>query len=305
MKYHRWLLFSFTFLFLPFHSLLGQVSLTEISGYLYSDGRPVSVRIKMGEIREVVYLEPGSKVPDLYIAPGLIDIQVNGFMGIDFSANPITREDIQKAAAALWEEGVTTFLPTVVPNEPDRMLKSFRMLAGMLNDKKLRQSIPGFHLESPFISPVQGYRGAHLAKNIRLPDWREFATLQEASGGRIMLITLAPEVEGAAALIEKCRESEVVVSLGHHNGSAADIKRASDAGARMSTHLGNGCANMIDRHLNPLWPQLADERLTATLFVEGSISPDEVRCFYKIKGPDRTILISDAVDLAGIATWRI
>lgn len=134
-----------------------------------------------------------------------------------------------------------------------------------------------------------------------IPDWKEFLNWYQASGNKILEVTLAPELEGAIDFIKKCRERNIVVALGHHNGSAAMIRQATDAGASVSTHLGNGCANLIHRHDNPLWPQLADDRLTASLIVDGfHLRPEEVRVFYKVKGPERTILVSDVSSLAGM-----
>jgi len=236
-----------------------------------------------------------------YIAPGLIDLQINGFVGVDFSDQDLTIDDLHKATKALWKVGVTTFLPTVITNDQKSLKKSFLILASALDDEEIGLSIPGFHLEGPYISPVQGYRGAHLEKYIRIPDWDEFSKLQKAAHNRISLITIAPEVNGAISFIRKCTETGVVVSLGHHNGSAEIIKQAADAGASMSTHLGNGCANAIDRHDNPLWPQLAEDRITATIIADGfHLNKAEVQCFYKMKGVENTILVSDALDLAGL-----
>ena len=236
-----------------------------------------------------------------YIAPGLIDLQINGFVGVDFSDQDLTIDDLHKATKALWKVGVTTFLPTVITNDQKSLKKSFLILASALDDEEIGLSIPGFHLEGPYISPVQGYRGAHLEKYIRIPDWDEFSKLQKAAHNRISLITIAPEVNGAISFIRKCTETGVVVSLGHHNGSAEIIKQAADVGASMSTHLGNGCANAIDRHDNPLWPQLAEDRITATIIADGfHLNKAEVQCFYKMKGVENTILVSDALDLAGL-----
>jgi N-acetylglucosamine-6-phosphate deacetylase len=290
--------------FLPLFSasfLYGGNQLHEVKGLLYSNGKAVSVMIDNGMIIGVAQLPSDSTVPTLYIAPGLIDLQINGYMGVDFSNRQLTPEDLRNVIRSLWKVGVTSFLPTVVPNEPAKMMNSFRLLAGILKDEKIRLSIPGLHLESPYISPVQGYRGAHLEKNIRLPDWDEFQDFQNASGNNIRIITVAPEVKGAIPFIRKCRESGLIVSLGHHNGRAEDIKAATGAGASLSTHLGNGCANMIDRHLNPIWPQLASPEITATIIVDGfHLTKEEVYCFHKIKGTGKTILVSDAVDLAGL-----
>jgi N-acetylglucosamine-6-phosphate deacetylase len=236
-----------------------------------------------------------------YIASGLIDIQINGFLGVDFSDQDLTIDDLRKATKALWKVGVTTFLPTVITNDQTNLKKSFSILAGVLGDEEIGMSIPGFHLEGPYISSVQGFRGAHLEKYIRQPDWDEFSELQKAAHNRIKLITVAPEVNGAISFIRKCTEAGVMVSLGHHNGSSEIIREAVEAGASMSTHLGNGCANMINRHDNPLWPQLADDRLTASIIADGfHLNKDQLQCFYKMKGLERTILVSDALDLAGL-----
>ena len=272
-----------------------------VVGLLYLDEEPVSIEIVEGEIAKIKHLPSGSATPEVYVAPGLIDIQINGYMGIDFADQNLNIEGIREAAKALWKEGVTSFLPTLITADQESLKNSFSILSKALDDKEIGLSIPGFHLEGPYISPVKGFRGAHLEKYIREPDWNEFLDLQSAANNGIKLITVAPEIEGAISFIQKCRQEGIVVSLGHHNGTAKEIKEATDAGASMSTHLGNGCANMINRHNNPLWPQLADDRLSASIIVDGfHLNREEVQCFYKIKGKNRTILVSDALDLAGL-----
>jgi N-acetylglucosamine-6-phosphate deacetylase len=267
----------------------------------YLDGEPITIGIADGKILKIVRPLQAADTPKLYVAPGFIDLQINGYMGVDFSDQNLSIEDIRKVTKSLWKVGVTTFLPTVITNDQNSLKKSFSILSSALDDEEIRRSIPGFHLEGPYISPVQGYRGAHLEKYICQPDWNEFSELQEAAHNGIKLITLAPEVNGAISFIRKCAESGLVVSLGHHNGSSEIIKQAVDAGATLSTHLGNGCANLIDRHNNPLWPQLADNRITATIIADGfHLNKEELQCFYKMKGVENTILISDALDLAGL-----
>lgn len=275
---------------------------TRIEGLLYQDKKPVSVEVKDGKI---ISVQPIEKLSDpshpVYIAPGLIDIQINGFMGVDFAGQNLSTEDIRKAVQALWVHGVTTFLPTLITADHEHLLKSFTTFAKALDDPEIARSVPGLHLEGPYISPEPGFRGAHLEKYIRKPDWNEFQEFQKASGNHIRLITVAPEIEGAIPFIQKCAESGVLVSLGHHNGNSEQINAAADAGARLCTHLGNGCANLINRHDNPLWPQLANDQLSISIIADGfHLNPEEIKCFYKIKGPEHTILISDALDLAGL-----
>ncbi len=272
-----------------------------VNGLLYLDGEPVSIEINRGEIVAIRHLSSESELPEYYVAPGLIDIQINGYMGIDFADQDLSIEGIREAVRALWKEGVTSFLPTLITADRESLKTSFSILSQALDDEEIGISVPGFHLEGPYISPVKGFRGAHLEKYIREPDWNEFSELQKAANNGIKLITVAPEVEGAIPFIQQCSQNGVIVSLGHHNGNAKQIKEATDAGASMSTHLGNGCANMINRHNNPLWPQLADDRLSASLIVDGfHLNKEEVQSFYKIKGNKNTILVSDALDLAGL-----
>jgi N-acetylglucosamine-6-phosphate deacetylase len=272
-----------------------------VNGLLYLDGEPVSIEINRGEIVAIRHHSSESELPEYYVAPGLIDIQINGYMGIDFASQDLTIEGIIEATKALWKEGVTSYLPTLITADNESLKNSFSILSKSLEDEEIGMSIPGFHLEGPYISPVKGFRGAHLEKYIRKPDWHEFLDLQNAADNGIKLITVAPEIEGAVSFIQKCRQNDIVVSLGHHNGNTEQIKQATDDGATMSTHLGNGCANMINRHNNPLWPQLADDRISASIIVDGfHLNQEEVQCFYKIKGSNRTILVSDALDLAGL-----
>ena len=272
-----------------------------IEGILYTNKKPVSIEISDGKIIRIKQGKKSTDGPQLIIAPGLVDIQINGYTGIDFSDPDLTAEDLKKVVAGQWEIGVTTILPTVTTNDHEYLMNSFKALSNALTDPKISMSVPGFHLEGPYISPEKGFRGAHPERYIRLPDLQEFKQYQEAANNMIRLITVAPEFDGSIPLIRYCTDNDVVVSLGHHNGTAEEITEAVDAGASLSTHLGNGCANLIHRHNNPIWPQLADDRLSASIITDGfHLNKEEVRTFYKVKGDELTILVSDAVDLAGL-----
>lgn len=274
---------------------------SEVQGILYSDGEEVALGISNGEIASISRQIQDGNSSDMYLAPGLIDIQINGYMGVDFSGPDLSVEGVRKATKALWKAGVTSYFPTIITSDLERMKKNFAILAQAKKDPEIGKSIPGFHLEGPYISPVKGFRGAHLEKYIKNPDWEEFKELQEAANNGIRLITLAPELDGAISFIRNCVATGVTVSLGHHNGSAEDITAAVDAGAKMATHLGNGCANEINRHHNPIWPQLSDDRITPSIIADGfHLTKEEVRSFYKVKGADKTVLVSDALDLAGL-----
>ncbi len=274
---------------------------SEIEGILYSDNGYVSIETSSGKITGINRLSSENKDQELFIAPGLIDVQINGYMGVDFSGPNLTIEGVRKATKALWKVGVTSYFPTIITSDIERIKQNFAILALARKDPEIGKSIAGFHLEGPYISPIQGYRGAHLEKYIKLPDWKEFREIQKAADNGIKLITLAPELEGAISFISNCVKSGVVVALGHHNGSAKDIQMAIDAGAKMATHLGNGCANEINRHHNPIWPQLSDDRITPSIIADGfHLTKEEVRSFYKVKKFNNLILVSDALDLAGL-----
>ena len=279
----------------------GRNDASYVEGLSYLDGKPVRIEMIDGKISRVKHLASRSVVPELYVAPGLIDIQINGYAGVDFSDQELTREQMRRTTSALWEAGITTYLPTVITRDQERLERSFSLLSAMPDDEVIGPSVPGFHLEGPYISPVDGYRGAHPLQYVRPPDWDEFMRMQEAAGGGIMLIALAPETKGALSFIRKCRESGVVVSLAHHNAGPEIIQQAVEAGATLSGHLGNGCANEINRHHNPLWPQLANDGLSISIIADGAhLTREEVRTFYKVKGPEHTILVSDALSFAGL-----
>lgn len=274
------------------------------TGLYYSDNRPVEIAIKDGNIsavKRITNLPEQSR--NLIIAPGFIDNQVNGFAGVSFTfgGGELTAEGVKKAAVELWRTGVTTFIPTLTTNSNELLSKNFSVLAGVINDPELRGTIPGFHLEGPYISPVDGFRGAHPLSFVRKPDWNEFMGLNRSAGNRIIQVTLAPETEGALDFISRCKDAGIIVGLGHHNADAATIAEAIDRGAVIATHLGNGCANMINRHLNPIWPQLADDRLMISIIGDGfHLNNEEIKVFYKTKGPEKTIITSDVTSYAAL-----
>lgn len=276
----------------------------KIEGLFYLDHAPVSVEIENGKIAGIKRIkELSDKKNRTYIAPGLFDNQVNGFVGVSFAlgGGDLSKEGILKVTKALWQYGVTSYMPTLTTNDIKILEKNLKTLVEAKKDKSTLDSIAGFHMEGPYISPVDGYRGAHPLKFVRKPDWEEFMQLYEASEGNILQIGVAPEVEGAMEFIAKCSEKNILVSLAHHNGSAEQITEAADHGAKTSTHLGNGCANMINRHRNPLWGQLADDRITITIICDGfHLLPEQIKVFYKTKGAEKIILTSDITSWGGL-----
>src|SRR5262249_6047193 len=144
--------------------------------------------------------------------------------------------------------------------------------------------------------------GAHPREHVRPPDREEFLRMQEAAGGAIRLLTLAPETPGATKLIEFLVERGVVVSVGHTGASAEQIRDAIRAGATMSTHLGNGAHATLPRHPNYIWEQLGADELYASFIVDGiHLPPSFVKCAIRAKGLEKSVLVTDATSPANCA----
>jgi len=278
---------------------------SEIEAIHYETGKHVRIEIGDGLIASISNISEPAQNHNLFAAPGLIDNQINGYRGIDFAEVRLTPGRMKMAVGAINADGVTSFMPTVITDNHENLLRTFRNLAATMKDDEIRDSIIGFHLEGPYISPEEGYFGCHPPEFIRKPSWDEFALYQEAADGNIIQVTVSPEVDGCKEFIKMCTRNNVLVAIGHTNASAEQIREAVDNGARLSTHLGNGCANMIDRHRNPLWPQLANDLLTPSAIADGHhLLPEEIQVFYKIKGPHNMILTSDVTHLIGMTPGK-
>ena len=226
--------------------------------------------------------------------PGFCDLQVNGFAGVDFNV-PCTPEQLQHAVAALRATGVTQFLPTIITSSREYFASCVQPLLHFADP-----AIRGIHLEGPYISPQDGARGAHPLAHVCEASLDDFKYRQEAAQGHIVLVTLAPEVPNALALIEYLLRENIRVAIGHTAAAPEQIRDAVKAGATLSTHLGNGCANLLPRHPNFIWEQLAADELHASLIVDGHhLPPATVKSMIRAKTPARTILITDAMAAAG------
>lgn len=240
--------------------------------------------------------EEGDAAPRRLELPGFVDLQVNGFAGVDFGDPETTSEDVLRAVAALERSGVTRFLPTLVTSSLATFTACARRLVGADHP-----AIAGIHMEGPYISPEDGPRGAHPREHTRDAELDDFRRRQDAAGGRIRLVTLAPEVEGAIALVERLVADGVRVAIGHTAAGREPIQAAVSAGASLSTHLGNGCSGTLPRHPNLLWEQLGEDRLLASFIVDGHhLPPATVRSMIRAKTPARAILVSDAMAAASM-----
>lgn len=260
----------------------------------------VEVRVNHGRIVAVQPLPKDANLP--WISPGFIDLQVNGYRGIGFNDPTLTPEKVAEVSLLMDQFGVTRYLPTLTTDGLELLTRSLGTIARAIDNlPEVRLRVPGIHLEGPFISPEDGPRGAHPKQHVRPPDWEAFQRLQEAAGGQIQLTTLSPEYDAASHFIKKAVDSGVVVAIGHTKATSDQIRAAVDAGARLSTHLGNGSHPLIRRHPNYIWDQLAEDRLMASLIVDGHhLPPAVVKSMVRAKTPQRCILVSDKTNLGGL-----
>jgi N-acetylglucosamine-6-phosphate deacetylase len=232
--------------------------------------------------------------------PGLFDVQVNGFGGIDFNGPDLTSDSLSEALDRIRTTGVTRCLPTLITSSYDHFARNARIVA-----RHSDSAIAGIHMEGPYLSPEEGPRGAHPREHVRPASVDDFNRRQDAADGRIVLVTLAPEVPGALPLVEYLAASGVRVAIGHSAASPEQIGDAIAAGATLATHLGNGCAQLLPRHPNIIWELLAADSLCASLIADGHhLPPATVKAMVRAKGPGRTMLVTDAVAAAGCRPGR-
>jgi N-acetylglucosamine-6-phosphate deacetylase len=224
---------------------------------------------------------------------GFFDLQVNGFAGVDYNDPRCTPEELLRSIAALRKTGVTRFLPTLITSSLESFTRCARTIVSCRHP-----AVAGIHMEGPYIA-IEA-RGAHPAEHVVLPSFEDFCRRQEAASGRIVLVTLAPELPGALVLTERLVATGIRVAIGHSAAPAPVIRDAVKAGATMSTHLGNGSPASLPRHPNLLWEQLAADELTAGFIVDGHhLAPAVVKAMMRAKTPARSVLVTDAISAGG------
>lgn len=272
---------------------------SRIQGRDYRTLQAIEVQSVNGLITQTLPLPDDSTLP--IIAPGLVDLQVNGFGGLDFNHFPFSVDSVEQVTRLLWQQGVTTFLPTVITNANEVIENAVSRLAEACQQSEtVARAVAGIHLEGPFLSPEDGPRGAHPLCHIKAPDWPLFLRWQQAAAGKIVLLTLAPEWPHAGDFISHCVASGVRVSVGHTAATAENITQAVAAGATLSTHLGNGAHLQLPRHPNYIWQQLAEDKLACALIADGDHLPASVlKVFMRAKG-EQAFLVSDVTRFAGM-----
>ena len=261
--------------------------------------QPLDIVVQDGKIAAITAFETASELP--YIAPGLFDMQVNGYHGNDYSLEDFSQDHLRRIIASLAAAGTTQHIPTIVTSPRTRILSTLRTIAGAIAESSdIAAAIPAIHIEGPYISSEDGPRGAHDPAYVRDPDFSEFEAWQDAAAGRIKILTIAPERKGALDFIKQVVASGVIVAIGHTAAEPETIQEAVAAGASLSTHLGNGSHGVIPRLKNYIWEQLAADDLMAGIIVDGFHLPQAVvKVIVRAKGLERLILVSDVALFGG------
>lgn len=264
------------------------------SGYNSSSGELVEIEFDSLINHVNPLLDAGDG--EAAIAPGFIDLQVNGVAGVDYNDPAASHAEIARSIDALFSTGVTRFFPTIITGPEEKIVSCLKNLTAARETLENGAAMEAFHIEGPHISAEDGPRGAHPRQWVRPPDIDEFHRWQDAAQGRVRLVTMAPEWPGAIRYIEHLVGNGVVVSIGHTGATPQQIRDAASAGATLSTHLGNAGHPTLRKFPNYLWTQLVEDRLAASFIADGiHLDDDYYRAALRSKGLERSILVTDAV----------
>lgn len=236
---------------------------------------------------------------------GLADLQVNGYLGVDFSSPELTEEGFASACRSMMGAGTSVFLPTMITSAVEVYERNLPLMSKVMEREEFRGRLAGFHIEGPFISAEAGARGAHNRRLIVPCDVGLLDKMIELSGDKIRLMTIGADVEGAYEFTKYAVSRGVTISLGHHTAGEGELARLVEAGAKSLTHLGNGVGAMVDRHNNPILAGLGNDELWAMIVTDGHHLPVSlIKTIIRTKGWRKCVLVSDASPLAGMKPGR-
>ncbi|NLH74534.1 MAG: N-acetylglucosamine-6-phosphate deacetylase [Verrucomicrobia bacterium] len=249
---------------------------------------------------------PGAETGNWWIAPGLIDLQVNGFLGIDFQSDVIDRGQLERAVNGLHQAGCSRFMLTLVTEQWPRLIERLTTLRRICaTSPLLNHAVIGWHIEGPFLSSKPGFYGAHDPDCFADPTPVHIRQLRAATGKDRVILTLAPERAGAIEAVRLAVSMGIKVFLGHTDASAETLAEAIRAGATAFTHVGNGCPPLWDRHDNITWRVLDQSDLVVTVIPDRiHVAPPLFRIIHRVKQTRSIVYISDAMAAAGMPPGR-
>ena len=274
-----------------------------IRGRHFASSEPIELRWESGVIESIRPVSASDANP--WLAPALVDLQINGYGGIDFQQDNLTTDDVLGAVRHLNRDGCTRFLLTLITDDWSRLTARLRHLRQLREGHPaLRHAIAGWHIEGPFLSAEPGYCGAHDPAFMRDPTPGDFDELRRLAGNDPLLVTVAPERTGAIEAIARATTLGVRISLGHTNAPAEILAAAARHGAVAFTHLGNGYPRELDRHNNILWRVFETPGLVSSLIPDGiHVSPALFRLVHRTLG-DSIYYTTDAMSAAGMPPGR-
>ncbi len=239
---------------------------------------------------------------------GYVDLQVNGYAGVDFNSDDLSAERLHRACVMMRDHGVSQALATIITDDLSAMGRRLARLVQLRQaDALVQQVISGLHIEGPFLNPEPGYRGAHPAPHMKPANLNDMRRLLDAGQGLTRIVTLAPEHDAGFATTRMLTQAGVVVSAGHSNASRDDLQRALDAGLGMYTHLGNGCPMNMHRHDNIVQRVLSlADRFKALCFIADGVHVPTfaLRNYLQLAGAQRAVVVTDAMAAAGLGPGR-
>jgi N-acetylglucosamine-6-phosphate deacetylase len=233
-------------------------------------------------------------------SPGLLDLQVNGYAGVDFNSTGLTADALDHALHAMLRAGVTHCLPTLITAPEAELAARLHALDVAIRSSRLGPiMVLGVHLEGPFLNPTPGYAGCHPASAMAAPDPALLERVIAGIATPIRLLTIAPERPGSIPLIRWAVQRRIVTAMGHTAADLDTVRLAAGAGLSLSTHLGNALPQPQPKFLNPLIAQLAEDRLCASFIADGIHIPRHaLGVLLRAKGLERSILVTDATAAA-------
>jgi N-acetylglucosamine-6-phosphate deacetylase len=276
----------------------------ELHAFHYATRKPVRVTWHSGQIVAITEVE-AKPDKNIWIAPPLFDLQINGYAGVDFQQDNVSEQELLCAVHGLRRDGCTRFLLTLITDEWQRLLARLSRLRALREtSSELREAIVGWHIEGPFLSDKPGFCGAHNPARMIDPKPEHIHELRSVTGDDRVLMTIAPERVGALEAIQLASSLGMRVSLGHTDASAPTLQRAVAAGATGFTHLTNGCPRELDRHDNIVWRVCDTEGLAVSFIADGIHVPlMPFRALHKaVSGP--IYYTTDAMAAAGAGPGR-
>jgi len=276
---------------------------TEIIARHYHTGEGHRVVFRDGIIKSI---DPAEAPANTWYAPGIFDLQVNGYAGVDFQKDDLETSDLRKAAAGLLEDGCPRWFLTLITDDWAKLINRLHYLKKLRDsDDELCRAIVGWHVEGPFLSPKPGFCGAHDPSVMRDATVKDINQLREVLGDDLILLTVAPEREGAMGVIARAVELGMRISLGHCDPSVDNLTEALASGATGFTHLSNGGPQELDRHDNFLWRVLDTGGLMCGLIPDRiHVRPMLFRLFHRLLSPSNIYYTTDAMSAAGAPPGR-